>query len=373
MNIYKPIENLIDAWRKTDSIEAFLSYLPEIGKVDPSKLCSLVLMSSENLIDTLNERVHFSDGSKVEEEKPDSALYYLSSFIGKEHEKIEGRVILFQKKPGIYFLFTISERDFIDKCLKRFIAHSYPVVFQPVIKQNDLRKILSELEKQIIPNAIRITKSSAKRWTISEGPSGKKKQLSSRLDWESMTIKDTFREAAEEGKWFIKLTFRIFEIKMNSLIETYYNGSINKRGMFLTNRWLPQYSEIIIPNLLSIAEKKMSLYKNRSRAETEAHEIRPLVIKFTESVFVDQKSNREFITTLEKIPHFGYSVIHSNPYIHMSLLDYRDGSSFEILVHEPDKILILPQIRASSISLEQIVSHIAEKFNEGEVIDLKDA
>lgn len=372
MNIHKPIENLIDAWRKTDSLEAFLSNLPKIGKVDPYKFCSLVLLSSENFIDSLNKKVNFSHGSKVEEEKSDSALYYLSKFIGKEREKIEGRVILFKEKLGIYFLFTISERDFIDKCLKRFIANSYPVVFQPVIKQNDLKKILSELEEKFIPNAIRITKSSAKRWTISEGPYERKKQISSRLDWESMTVKDTFREAAEEGKWFTKLTFRIFEIKMDSLTDTYYNSSINKRGMFLTNGWLPQYSEIVIPSFLSIAENKMSLYKDRSRSETASHEIRPLVVKFTESVFVDQRSNRKFINTLEKIPHFGYSVIHSNPYIHMSLLDYRDGSSFEILVHEPDKIMILPQIRASSISLEHIVSHIAERFNEGEVIDLKD-
>lgn len=373
MNIQKPIENLIDAWRKTDSMEEFLTHIPKIGKVDPYKLCSLVLLSSEDFIDSLNKKVNFSHESKIEEVKSNSALYYISRVIGKEHKKIEGKLIIYNEKPGIYFLFTISEMDFIDKCLRRFVDHSYPFIFQPVIKQNDLIKILSELEKQFLPNVIRITKSSAKRWTISEEPSGKKKQIGSRLDWESMTVKDAFREAAEEGKWFTKLTFRVFEIRHNSLIDTYYNGSIEKRGMFLTNKWFPQYSEIIITNLLSIAESKMNLYKNRSRSETTSHEIRPLVVKFTESVFVDQKSNMEFITTLEKIPHFGYSVIHSNPYIHMSLLDYRDGSSFEILVHEPDKILIFPQIRASSISLEQIVSHIAERFNEGEVIDLKDA
>ena len=55
----------------------------------------------------------------------------------------------------------------------------------------------------------------------------------------------------------------------------------------------------------------------------------------------------------------------------MSLLDYKDGSSFEILVHKPDSVLILPQIRASSISLERVIGHISEKFSEGEVEDLK--
>lgn len=373
MNSHSPVTELIEIWRKSDSIDPFLNDLPKIGQVYPYKICSLILISSGNFIEDIKKSVFSYNGFKLEEEKSDSAICYLSNIVGKEREKISGRIIIFRKKPGIYILFAISKRDFIDKCLLRFISNSYPAIVQPVVKQNDLHRILSDLEMQFLPNTLRITKSSAKRWVISEEPSGKKKRMGSRIDWERMSVKDAFREAAEEGKWFTKLTFRIFEIRQDSLIDTYYTGSISKRCIILTNKWLSKYSEIIIPDLFSIAERKVELYKNRSRSETAAHEIRPLAVKFSENVFLEPKYNFEFISILEKIPHFGYSVIHSNPYIHMSLLDYRDGSSFEILVHEADKILIYPQIRASSISLEQIVSHISERFNEGEVVDLKDA
>jgi len=372
VNIQTPIERLIAIWKETASMDAFLSNLSKIGQVDPHTFCSLVFLSSENSIASLNKRLILSSGFKVEEEKPNSALYYLNTFVGKEHEKIEGKVILFQEKPCIYFMFTVANRDFIDRCLLRFLVRSYPTVFQPVLKQNNLKEILTKIESQLSPNTIRVTKSSSKRWAVSEGLAGRGKRICSRLDWENASIKDAFKEAAEEGKWFTKLTFKIYVRKGRSFTDTNYEGTISKRGVFLTNRWSNQYSEIIIPFLLLIAEEKISIYKNRSRAESKSQEIRPLIIKFGESVFENKKNSEEFIAILKKIPHFGYSVMHANPYIHMSLLDYRDGSSFEILVHEPDKALILPQIRTSSIALERIIGYINEKFSEGEVVDLKD-
>ncbi|MBC8488450.1 MAG: hypothetical protein H8D45_20675 [Bacteroidetes bacterium] len=181
--------------------------------------------------------------------------------------------------------------------------------------------------------------------------------MASRVDWEkkSIPIKDAFREASEEGKWFTALTFKVFMQRENLLRETSWKGTISNKGVFLTNRWLPQYSEIIIASLLSIAKEKISLFKDRSRSVTPSHNVRPLAIKFEETVFEDNRTNEEFISALKKIPNLGYSVIHGNPYIHMSLLDYKDGSSFEILVHESDKIVIFPQIRASEISLEKVV------------------
>ena len=219
-----------------------------------------------------------------------STLYYISNYVGKKNEKIEGKVILFHEKPNISCLFSVSTRDFIDRCLLRFFAHSYPAIYQPILRQDELARILSELEKQFLTEkTIRIKKSSAKRWIVSEGPDGGKKRIGSRLDWENLSVKDAFREAAEEGKWFTKLTFRIYTLKENSIQDTNYGGTIGKRGMFLTNRWLTQYSEVIIPSLLSITEEKINLYKNRSREVTTSHEIRPLVIKFDENIFEDKK------------------------------------------------------------------------------------
>lgn len=374
INTKSPVETFLSIWRSTDLVGAFLSDLPKLGEIAPYKLCSLVVFSSGNSDTAFNNVAPLSYESKLEEQRKNSSLYYLNTYVGKEKkEKVEGRVIIFQESPGVFVLFTLCTRDFLHKCLLRFLGHSYPKIVQPVLKQNELREILFKTEERFSPQTIRIVKTSAKRWIVAREPSGRKKQLGSRVDWEKMSIpiRDAFKEASEEGKWFTTLTFRVYIQRGDALYGTSWTSTISKKGMFLTNKWLPQYSEVIVPSLLSLAEGKMNLYRNRSRANTMSHEVRPLVIKFGETVFEDTKTNEEFIDALKKIPHFGYSVMHSNPYIHMSLLDYKDGSSFEILVHEPNKIVILPQIRATSVSLERVIGHIAEEFSEGEVVDLQ--
>ena len=374
MNTEAPIENFLSIWRNTDSVSTFLSNLPELGETSPHKFASLVVFSSRYSSTPFDKITAPSYEFKIEEQRKNSSLYYLSTHVGKEKkEKVERKVIIFHESLGVFVFFTLCTRDFLHKCLLRFLSHSYPRIVHPILKQTELREILLKTQQVSFPQTIRIVKTAAKRWIIAREPSGRKKQLGSRVDWEKMSIpiEDAFKEASEEGKWFTTLTFRVYLQREDSLHSTRWTSTISKRGIFLTNKWLPQYSQVIVPSLLSVAEEKMNLYRDRSRAKTKSHEVRPLVIKFGETVFENKKANEEFISALKKIPHFGYSVMHSNPYIHMSLLDYKDGSSFEILVHEPNRIVILPQIRATSVSLERVIGHIAEEFSEGEVVDLK--
>ena len=138
----------------------------------------------------------------------------------------------------------------------------------------------------------------------------------------------------------------------------YYVESTSKKGKFY--RVDPKKRTCSCPGFLFHYRKLGNLCKHIHQAIEYCNK------NTGKTVFEDSNTNEDFISALKKIPHFGYSVMHSNPYIHMSLLDYKDGSSFEILVHEPNKIVILPQIRASSVSLERVIGHISEKFGEGD-------
>ena len=60
---------------------------------------------------------------------------------------------------------------------------------------------------------------------------------------------------------------------------------------------------------------------------------------------------------------------HGNPYIHMSVADYTDGSSYDLWVVNPKRIVIVPQIRATEGSLSRLTNHIFEQFKEGEIIE----
>lgn len=77
-----PIENLINIWKNTDSISAFLSELPDIGETTPYNISVLALFSSTETMTVFGDRTHFPYTYKIEEEKENSTLYHLSTIIG---------------------------------------------------------------------------------------------------------------------------------------------------------------------------------------------------------------------------------------------------------------------------------------------------
>lgn len=59
------------------------------------------------------------------------------------------------------------------------------------------------------------------------------------------------------------------------------------------------------------------------------------------------------------------SVYCDRPHLHMSLVDYTDGSSYDIWALLSDRLAIIPQIFASKRSMSRLVNHIFEKIGGG--------
>jgi hypothetical protein len=51
--------------------------------------------------------------------------------------------------------------------------------------------------------------------------------------------------------------------------------------------------------------------------------------------------------------------------VNVSLVDYLDGSSFDVWVLSNKEITLVPQLRASEASIARLMNHIFEKFGEG--------
>ena len=61
----------------------------------------------------------------------------------------------------------------------------------------------------------------------------------------------------------------------------------------------------------------------------------------------------------------GIAVLHENPYVHVSLIDFFDGSAFDIFATSRKAVTIVPQVGASPFSLNRLCNHIFENFREG--------
>ena len=93
----------------------------------------------------------------------------------------------------------------------------------------------------------------------------------------------------------------------------------------------------------------------------------PTVIRFGKKIFKNRAKNRHYVDMIAGMPDSSISMYNVDPHIHLSLVDYTDGSSYDIWVVKSDRLAIIPQIRAGGASLRRLVNHILEHLGEGSV------
>lgn len=62
-----------------------------------------------------------------------------------------------------------------------------------------------------------------------------------------------------------------------------------------------------------------------------------------------------------------------SPNVHASIADFIDGSSFEVWVLSPKRILIVPGPKCSIPALMRFTNYIFEEFEEGEIAEYQRA
>ena len=59
------------------------------------------------------------------------------------------------------------------------------------------------------------------------------------------------------------------------------------------------------------------------------------------------------------------------PHFHASIADVLDGSSFDIRVVSPSRMLIVPGPKASVAAFMRLISHIFSEFGEGDIAEYR--
>lgn len=106
----------------------------------------------------------------------------------------------------------------------------------------------------------------------------------------------------------------------------------------------------------------------RASAETASRPVpEPLIVRFGRKVFADPKKNAAHVAAIAAMPHIAINEHHVNPYIHLSMVDYMDCSSYDIWVLVSDRLAIIPQFSATDASMGRLVNHITEKFGDATI------
>jgi hypothetical protein len=123
--------------------------------------------------------------------------------------------------------------------------------------------------------------------------------------------------------------------------------------------------------LAAITSDRVRFFSNRERSPQATDGLRPLEISYDRPVLTSSPELKRLLDVLRKYPHGTCTVLHANPYLHVTLVDDLDLSAADVWVLSERGILLIPQLRTSYGALKRLVNHIFENFGEGHIGEAK--
>ncbi len=341
-------------------IEKFLKHHEEFSK--GQKLKFIFVISKELIFKIINEWTPYDYTFKVVEEK----RYFMKLEMTREvkrivRRKIQGIVFLFKIIPtDLYVFFTFENQDFIEKVLLRYLENYNSEISKIHLNSNQIESFLIDLEKEYKAEINTEILVSYKRLFYSDFK--KKKERESKIIYTNEPFRDSFLKAKKDSTWIDKINFSV-ENSENLL----FKGYISREAIFKCNLSFNDFFNFILNRIIKIGEKKIKLFGNKSRLENKGA-IKPIVFNFFAEV-LRKESYPQLISVISKYPKSSYSIYHGNPYLHMGIVDYNDGSSYDLWITEPNKLIIIPQLKATLNSLTRFSEFISTNFTDGEITE----
>lgn len=263
-------------------------------------------------------------------------------------------------------IFTVSFSQFWIYGIKKLVQSLYPQAIPLFFTQEEIYKSLKMLETAIGQNKrIRITEATLKEKRKNNNVA-KRKLHDTFREWINKPVDDCFQEATEKNQWFSSISFDIEQTKSESqFYRKFAAGKVNKKGYFSYTYHQSLFSNNLIAPLEKFSINRISQLSGRGLIERNFLPASPLEIKYPLDLFSDIEEIRKFGRTISKYPYSTQAVLHGNPYYHSYISDFRDGSSFEVWILSPSRILLIPQVKATAQAFQRLVSFIFYEFKEG--------
>ena len=122
----------------------------------------------------------------------------------------------------------------------------------------------------------------------------------------------------------------------------------------------------VLPRAADLAAGRAE--KMRAVASTANRRIADsLIVRFKERVFADPDKNSARIDTIGSMPHTAFFDYLSEMFMHISLVDYDDCSTYDIMAPANDKLAIIPVFSATDASMSRLVNHVMEKLGDATI------
>lgn len=125
------------------------------------------------------------------------------------------------------------------------------------------------------------------------------------------------------------------------------------------------FEDTVVRILIEAASGRRALMSGRARVPSQA--VRPVAIHLERAVFKSRDETGVLINHLNAAPNVSVAVFHRNPYLHVAVTDEVDGSNFDVMITESDRIDIVPGYRASVAAMTRLGTLLGERFGSKEM------
>lgn len=297
-----------------------------------------------------------------------SIWIYECEYINPKDKEIKSKekFILYKvsEYDNIFLIISLGSSYFYNNILKPVLKKLYPHFLYTFITNNKLKKIIDSFQTKYSYSEIRVLRETHQ--IRIHGKDKSEKNIRG-INWgKNILLEDAFKWIYENNGWFKSLFFEA----INSNKTIHYKIGITRQGVLLFDRSFNKIYESFILPICKILNDNYKFFDNRARRNIN-YEVKPLQINLSDGVFSDKSMNSNFISALKSYKKASVSVIHGNPYIHITTSDFYDGSVFDIWVLDEKTITIVPQLKASVPSIKRLINHIFDNFEEGEISEYK--
>lgn len=257
----------------------------------------------------------------------------------------------------VFVALTVEPSGFFDQALMPLLASAYPKVLLTFITHKRLKRLIEEFKARGSYRDLIITKAS-QRLRCQEG--SRLEHAMPVVSWPQMSLDQAFDWVHQNNGWFQSIQFRVKE--SDRILATI---SVTRQGIVRADGLLSlAYKGFTLPVCKTIHEN-VTLFSRRARLAHPDLSTSPLVVEFDSGQFSDAEENKRLIQAMRNMRTSSISVLHGNPYVHLSILDYNDGSAFDLWVLDESRIILVPQLKASVAAIKRLINHIFDNYAEG--------
>ena len=342
----------------------------ELEKQEILQLC--VVVSKEPLADVFAPILRSERGNfRLREGESSPGQFNVSQFrirrkLGRKFPRsLEGEFMVAPTRyVDSHLLVWIEPVRLWHEVIAPFLDSLYPTLVRPFYTQPEMYSFLRNVQNE--KHSVRILRlSSRERLRLP----GARKRYASDLRWTDSDIESAFRRARQENVWFRSIAFELVKEVEERLVSEDVKATISKNGYFGCTRSFALFFRSVVEPMVRIGHERLAFFGNRDRRATKFAGPRPIKIRYDSDIFSSAEQTKRLLEAMKHFKHGTCSVLHANPYLHVSVVDNYDNSSADVWVLAKSEVLIVPQIKTSNAALERVVNYIFEHFREGTIVE----